>query len=138
MDWTQVVIAIIGAGVSVSTIVLPITLNRSQKKTRRVSSEENEQIKMRIDSVETSVKNLCSKVEETHVTTQGLHLLDVIEHRPHCLETIRQMFSVYSKLGGNGHVERVYRQWESDYGSYYDSGKVPPTLIKNRKNNVQV
>ncbi len=122
-------VTIIGAAVSISTIVLPIILNRSQKKTRAVNSEESEQIKSRLDSVETSVKKLCASLEENHITTQGLHLLDVIEHRPHCWETIRQMFSAYSKMGGNGHVQRVYSQWESDYGRHYDAGEVPPLLI---------
>jgi hypothetical protein len=40
------------------------------------------------------------------------------------------MFSDYSRSGGNGHVERVYQQWENDYGQYYDAGEVPPSLIK--------
>lgn len=90
-------------------------------------------INSRIEKVETSVKTLCTQVEESHRITQGLHLLDVIEHRPYCWETIRQMFTEYQRVGGNGHVGRMYQQWGADYGQYYDAGDVPPALIKRKR-----
>lgn len=137
MDWTQIIITIIGVIGSTSAIalpiILPITLNRTHKKTRELASKESEGISARLDKVETSVNILCSRVDESHRITNGLHLLDVIEHRPHCWETIRQMFGEYKRVGGNGHVQRVYQQWETDYGNYFDKGEVPPALMKGKR-----
>lgn len=137
MDWTQIIITIIGVIGSTCAIalpiILPVTLSRSNRKTREITSKGNEDINSRIDKVESSVNTLCVRVEESHRITQGLHLLDVIEHRPHCWETIRQMFTEYTRVGGNGHVERVYRKWEEDYGTYYDAGEIPPVLMKGKR-----
>jgi hypothetical protein len=136
MDWTQIIVVLIGGVVTVLGIVLPVNLSRSHKKTRALNSEESMTINSRIDTLgETLTKTvgeLSGKLDKNIQTTQGLHLLDVIEHRPHCWETIRQAFELYAASGGNGHVQRVYQQWESDYGSYYDSGRVPPLLMKTR------
>lgn len=131
MDWTTIIVSCVGGAVSLGTIALPIMLNRTNRKTRALNAEGTELLGKRIDAVEASVTTLCAQVNESHKITQGLHLLDVIEHRPHCWETIRQMFAEYQRVGGNGHVGRVYQQWEADYGRYYDAGEVPPNLLKN-------
>lgn len=133
MDWTQIVLAIIATTGTISTVVLPITLTRSHKKTRHLASDDTAAITARIESVEGSVKELCTQMKANNITTQGLHLLDVIEHRPHCWETIRSVFAAYRAAGGNSHVERVYNQWEADFGAYYDAGEVPPSLMTKRR-----
>jgi hypothetical protein len=142
MDWTQIVLGVIQIIGSVAAIALPIglpiILNRSHKKTRDLNSAESTAINSRIDMLgETMTKTvgeLAGKLDKNIVTTQGLHLLDVIEHRPHCWETIRQAFESYAAAGGNSHVEKVYRQWEDDYGRYYDEGQIPPVLMKVKRN----
>lgn len=142
MDWTTIVITIIGGIVTILTIVLPITLNRSQKLSRELSSKDSEEIKSKMTSVENEIgfikTDVCSlracidgvykAINESQITTQGLQLLDIIEHRPHCWETIRQIYKAYDDAGGNGHVRRVYKDWENDYGCYYDLGQVPPKM----------
>jgi hypothetical protein len=129
MDWTQVVLGVITTISSLGTIslpiVLPVMMSRSHKKTRVQNSEGNAQINARID-------NLCTKLDNNITTVHGLHLLDIIEHRPYCWETIRKMYEEYRNSGGNGHVEKVYNQWEEDYGRYYEAGAVPPILINSK------
>lgn len=133
MDWTQIILAVIATSGTIGTVVLPITLNRSHKKTRGLASEENKAIIDRIDGIDTAVADLRGEIKDTSLKTQGLYLLDVIEHRPHQWETIRGIFAAYQNSGGNGHIERVYRKWEEDYGAHYDAGEIPPLLMKAKR-----
>jgi len=135
MDWTQIILAVIALVGTAITVIVPIMLTRTHKKTRGLASEENKTILDRIGGMETSmaemrteVKDLRAETKSTDIRTQGLYLLDVIEHRPLQTETIRTAFTAYSTAGGNGHVEKVYRQWEASFGEHLDRGEVPPSM----------
>lgn len=134
MDLTQVILAFIALLSTLGTVALPIILKRSHNKTRGMASEESRVIGERIGKMESAITGLTTEMHATTRTTQGLHLLDVIEHRPQCWETIRQLYAQYQASGGNGHVQRVVEQWEQDYGQDLDRGEVPQALLKPNDN----
>lgn len=128
MDYTQIILSIIGGIVTISTIILPIILNRQGKQNRYAAADEHAEMDRHLDKIDERIDSLQYKVETNTIRMRGIHLLDIIEHAPHKWETIQKMYQEYTNAGGNGMVEKVYNDWFEDYGKFYTVGEIPEKL----------
>jgi len=64
----------------------------------------------------TEIKNSFSEqLREIRIDQLYSRILDLVHHTPEKVELIEITYKKYKDLGGNGYIDKVYKEWETKY-----------------------